>query len=206
MFRYPGRVPRPKVHDEALRARLLDRAAETLSTDGPDGLSLRKLAADAGTSTTAVYSLFGGKPALLRELYLEAFRRFGERLSTVKRSGDPVEDLVRLGIAYRESARADPHLYEIMFSTTIPGFEPDADAIRQAVGTLQPLLEMVRSGIESGHFAGHRDEEIALASWALVHGLVSLESQGHLPPGIDVAANFETVIRAQARGWCTAPR
>ncbi|MCP3800411.1 TetR/AcrR family transcriptional regulator [Allokutzneria sp. A3M-2-11 16] len=199
-------MPRPKVHDEALRARLLDRAAETLSTDGPDGLSLRKLAADAGTSTTAVYSLFGGKPALLRELYLEAFRRFGERLSTVERSGDPIEDLVRLGLAYRESARADPHLYGIMFSTMAPGFEPDADASRQALATLQPLLDMVQAGIDSGRFTGYRAEEIALASWGLVHGLVSLESGGRLPPGIDVAANFETVLRAQAHGWCTAPQ
>ncbi|SDN42121.1 TetR/AcrR family transcriptional regulator [Allokutzneria albata] len=198
-------MPRPKVHDEALRARLLDRAAETLSTDGPDGLSLRKLAADAGTSTTAVYSLFGGKPALLRELYLEAFRRFGERLSTVENSGNPVEDLVRLGLAYRESARADPHLYAIMFSTVVPGFEPDQEAIRQAVATLRPLMDMVAAGIASGHFAGYRAEEIAVGSWGLVHGLVSLEVRGHLPPGIDVTANFETVLRAQARGWCTAP-
>ncbi len=205
MFLYSAGVPRPKVHDDALRARLLDRAAETLSTDGPDGLSLRKLAADVGTSTTAVYSLFGGKPALLRELYLEAFRRFGERLSTVQRSGDPVEDLVQLGIAYRESARADPHLYSIMFSTMVPGFEPDTEATQRAVSTLQPLLDMVRAGIDSGHFTGYRAEEIALASWALVHGLVSLESRDHMPPGIDVTANFETVLRAQARGWCSAP-
>ncbi|MFB9904684.1 TetR/AcrR family transcriptional regulator [Allokutzneria oryzae] len=199
-------MPRPKVHDDALRVRLLDRAAETLSTDGPDGLSLRKLAADVGTSTTAVYSLFGGKPALLRELYREAFRRFGERLTTVELSGDPVEDLVRLGIAYRQSAQADPHLYAIMFSDAVPGFDPDEEAGREAAATLQPLLDVVRSGIVSGHFTGSRAEEIALASWALVHGLVSLEARAHMPPGIDVAENFEKVLRAQSRGWSVEPK
>ena len=55
-------VPRPKVHDAALRARLLECAGATLSTRGLAALSLRTLAADVGTSTTAVYALFGGKP------------------------------------------------------------------------------------------------------------------------------------------------
>ena len=47
-------MARPKVHDEVLRGRLLDRARTLLSTDGPAALSLRTLARDCGTSTTAV--------------------------------------------------------------------------------------------------------------------------------------------------------
>ena len=58
-------MPRPKTHDDALRRRLLERAGELLSTEGPGAVSLRKIATDVNTSTTAVYSLFGGKPALL---------------------------------------------------------------------------------------------------------------------------------------------
>jgi len=57
------RVPRPKVHDAALRLRLLECAGATLSTGGLAALSLRTLAAEVGTSTTAVYALFGGKRA-----------------------------------------------------------------------------------------------------------------------------------------------
>ena len=53
-------MPRPKVHDAALRLRLLECAGATLSTRGIAALSLRTLAADVGTSTTAVYALFGG--------------------------------------------------------------------------------------------------------------------------------------------------
>ncbi|MGH8963898.1 MAG: TetR/AcrR family transcriptional regulator, partial [Actinomycetes bacterium] len=83
-------MARPKVHDAALRARLLTRARELLSTDGTDGVSLRVLARDCGTSTTAVYSLFGGKPELLEALLHEALRRFTAHLDAVRPGDDPV--------------------------------------------------------------------------------------------------------------------
>ena len=112
-------MARPRTHDEALRLKLLDRAGELIAEDGPKALSLRKLAADAGTSTTAVYSLFGSKPDLVNALYTEGFRRFGRRMAGTRLTGDPVDDLVALGTAYRASALADPHLYGIMFTKSI---------------------------------------------------------------------------------------
>src|SRR5439155_14458417 len=108
-----------------------------ISSDGPKALSLRKLAADAGTSTTAVYSLFGSKPDLVNALYAEGFRRFGTRLAAVPHTGDAAPALVRLGIAYRESALADPHPYAIMFTRSVPGFEPNAEAEQLARATLE---------------------------------------------------------------------
>lgn len=197
-------MARPRTHDEALRLRLLDRAGELLSTEGAKALSLRKLAADAGTSTTAVYSLFGGKPDLVNALYAEGFRRFGDRMRAVTRTGDAVEDLVRLGLAYRESALADPHLYSIMFTKAVPGFEPSAEANELGRGTLAPLTEVVRNGISSGQFADLPPETIAVSSWGLVHGLVSLELNGNLPPHFDVGAAYERALRAHAQGWRAA--
>ncbi|WP_116111510.1 TetR/AcrR family transcriptional regulator [Amycolatopsis ruanii] len=194
-------MARPRTHDEALRLKLLDRAGELLSTDGPKALSLRKLAADAGTSTTAVYSLFGGKPELVNAVYQEGFRRFGARLRGIERSGDPVEDFVRLGLAYRESALADPHLYSIMFTKAVPGFEPDPEASRVARESLAPLVDTVRAAIGAGLFQPVAPEVIAVSAWGIVHGLVSLELNGNLPPGFDVAGSYEAALRAHADGW-----
>ncbi|MCP2302022.1 TetR/AcrR family transcriptional regulator [Actinokineospora globicatena] len=193
-------MPRPRTHDEALRVRLLDRAGELLSREGAAALSLRRVAADVGTSTTAVYSLFGGKPGLVRALYLEAFHRLGTRLRAVPATGDPVEDLVRLGIAYRASALADPHLYAVMFGGAIPGFEPDDDATQHSRAALDPLLAVIGSGVHSGVFT-NTDGTMAVACWAIVHGLVSLELLGNLPPGLDLAATYERALRANTAGW-----
>lgn len=194
-------MPRPKTHDDALRVRLLDRAGELLSEQGAEALSLRKLAAEVQTSTTAVYSLFGGKPGLIRELYVEAFRRFGGRLQAVERTDDPAADLIALGVAYRESALADPHLYSIMFANAVPGFEPDDEASEEAMAAFTPLVEAVRAGIAAGVLRDVVPETIALASWGLTHGLVSLELGGRLPDGLDVASQYEAALRAHVAGW-----
>ncbi|SFQ22347.1 DNA-binding transcriptional regulator, AcrR family [Amycolatopsis arida] len=194
-------MPRPRTHDEALRLRLLDRAGELLSAEGAKALSLRRLAADAGTSTTAVYSLFGSKPELVNALYVEGFRRFAMRLRAVERTGEPVADLVRLGLAYRASALADPHLYAVMFTKAVPGFEPNEEAAALARSTLDPLLETVRAGVAAGVLADTEPEVIAGGCWATVHGLVSLELGGTLPAALRDPEAFAAALRATATGW-----
>ncbi|KAA2251178.1 TetR/AcrR family transcriptional regulator [Solihabitans fulvus] len=194
-------MPRPKTHDDALRVRLLDRAGELLSAEGPGALSLRRLAGDVDTSTTAVYSLFGGKPALVQELFNEAFRRFGARLAAVPTTDDPIEDVIQIGLAYRESALADPHLYSIMFSKVVPGFEPGEESTVNAADTFGALLEAVRRTIREERYVAEPAEQIALAAWGLVHGLVSLELNGNLPDGLEIAPMYERALRAQADGW-----
>ncbi len=194
-------MARPRTHDEALRLKLLDRAGELIAADGPKALSLRKLAADAGTSTTAVYSLFGSKPDLVNALYTEGFRRFGARMAGVPRTGDAVDDLVALGVAYRTSALADPNLYGIMFTKSIPGFEPNEDAERLARKTLEPLEEVIRTAVADGVFIDVPPEAIAVGCWAFVHGLVSLELNGNLPEEFTVQSTYELALRANASGW-----
>jgi AcrR family transcriptional regulator len=194
-------MARPRTHDEALRSKLLDRAGELIAADGPKALSLRKLASDAGTSTTAVYSLFGSKPDLVNALYTEGFRRFGRRMAGTALTGDAVGDLVALGTAYRASALADPHLYGIMFTKSVPGFEPNADAEQLARETLKPLEDIIRRAIADGVFVDVPTETIAVGCWAFVHGLVSLELTGNLPEGFDVTGSYETALRANASGW-----
>lgn len=201
-LRYPPHVPRPKVHDDALRVRLLERAGHTLSAKGLRALSLRQLATDVGTSTTAVYSLFGGKPALLTALFDEAFHRFGTHLATVTPSDDPFEDLVQLGIAYRASALDDPHFYEVMFGTIRADITMDPGSLARAADTFEPLLRMVRRAIDAGALRAEEPSVIAMSLWAMVHGLVSLEMRGFLPPGApDPGQAFSKAVRANLAGW-----
>lgn len=199
-------MPRPKVHDDTLRVRLLDTAGEILTGEGPDALSLRRLAAEAGTSTTAVYSLFGGKAEVLRALFVEAFTRFGARQNAVEPSGDPLADILALGRAYRASALAEPHLYAVMFGSPVPGFQPTEQDWQHAAATFEPLLGAVRRAVAAGLLLDVEPGLVATAMWANVHGLVSLELRRALPPQAGQAtevfeAVFETAIRANLDGW-----
>jgi AcrR family transcriptional regulator len=189
---------RPKLHDDALRARLLGHAAALVFDGGVDALSLRRLAAGVGTSTTAVYSLFGSKAGLLESLYLEAARRFGARLAEVGITDDPLDDIVRLGLAYRDYARGEPHLYGILFTRLD---EPNADAGAEAARTIGPLVDAVRRGQAAGRLADVPAQRIVLSCWGIAHGLVSLELAAAAPPGIDIAGDFEDALRAVVVGW-----
>ncbi|SDU39870.1 TetR/AcrR family transcriptional regulator [Jiangella alkaliphila] len=194
---------RPRLHDEALRDRLLSSAAATVTSTGVRSLSLRALATQARTSTAAVYSLFGGKPGLVTAVYQRAFTRFGEQLALAGVSDDPVEDIVRLGLAYRDGALADPNGYLIMFGDEVRPSEVEPEVARAGASTFEPLLDAVRRAVRAGAFpASPPPESIATALWANVHGLVSLELGDMMPPSAgDAAGLFVTAVRANVAGW-----
>lgn len=199
-------MARLKTHDEALRLRLLHRAAATVFDRGTAALSLRQLAADVKTSTTAVYSLFGNKAGLLSSLYEEAVRLFVARLAAIRPTDDPAGDVIRLGLVYREYAIANPHLYAILFSdrsVQCPSeSESESERPREAIETYRPLVDAVRRGQQAGQFGPESDPEvIALSVWGTAHGLVSLVLSGNEPPGLAVADCYERALGVLVAGW-----
>lgn len=194
-------MARPKTHDDALRQRLLDRAGEILADGGIRVLSLRALADAAGTSTSAVYSLFGGKPGLLRAIYAEAFGRLGRHLAAVPATADPAADLVALGLAYRDSALASPQLYPLMFGQAPASLEPGEPERQLAGAAFGVLAGAVERCVRAGLFAPGSTRRLTLAAWALAHGLVSLELDRKLPPDGDTAADYERILRDTVEGW-----
>jgi AcrR family transcriptional regulator len=197
---------RPRIHDAAVADRLLERAAEIVSSKGVAALSLRSLAKQAATSTTAVYSLFGGKPGLLAALYKKVFARLWQAQREVGTSDDPLEDLVRLGLAYRQVAIADPHGYNIMFGDEVRPADLDHETVKLGARTFDPLLNAVERAVAMGRFPSDPPAaSIATALWGNVHGLVSLELGQFMPPQAgDPARVFEAAVRAGVAGWCNA--
>ena len=78
---------RPREHDERTAAALLDAAEQLIAERGVDALSLREIAREAGTTTRAVYSLFGSKEQLLGALGVPCIRVPGERSRGPTRDG-----------------------------------------------------------------------------------------------------------------------
>src|ERR671916_2286687 len=97
----------PRLPDPVVRIALVEAAAEMLAAR--EAVTARSLAARTGTSTTALYTHFGGMPGLWRAVRQEGFTRLGRLLATVPRTEDPVRDLAALGAAYVASARTDPY-------------------------------------------------------------------------------------------------
>ena len=77
---------RPKEHDEATRERLLDAAERLSATHGWEALTVRGIAEEAGTSTRAVYALFGSKQGLEQALHEVMFTRLRDLMQGRERT------------------------------------------------------------------------------------------------------------------------
>jgi AcrR family transcriptional regulator len=171
-------MARPRLHDDALRTRLLEVASRLISAEGESAVTVRKVAAEAGTSASAVYALFGSREALVEAVGDEGFRRFAEHLAAVGRSQDPAADLRALGGAYRRFALADPHFYRVMFYRAVSPADGDpASAVDRP--TFRVLHDAVARALDGA--PTERVLHAAVGLWGLVHGLVSLELAGLLP-------------------------
>jgi AcrR family transcriptional regulator len=192
-------MPRPREHDENTRHRLLARAGAILDEEGLAGLSTRRLAVDLGTTTRAVYSLFGDKAGLLRALYRAGFETLQAQTEAVPATDDAVRDIVALAKAYRDSARQNRNLYALMFDM-VPGWRPRPDDQAAARSTLRPLAAAIARAGAQGRLP---DDVRGLTTqlFALVHGLASLELAGLLGGPADASVHWESAVAAALRGY-----
>jgi AcrR family transcriptional regulator len=178
-------MARPSVYDDALRDSLLAATADAVAADGPDRVSLREVARAAGTSTSAVYTLFGGKDELLAAVIADAFASF----AASQRDAEP-DGLRALGGAYRAWAHEHPSLYRLMFGGALASYEGE--------GTEDALDPLIRSLARRG---AADPLAAALTVWAHVHGAVSLEFAGVCPPAVDPDGVYAGVLDAIERLW-----
>lgn len=191
---------RPREHDEHTRQRLLEAAGRVLAAEGSPALSVRRLAAEVGTTTRAIYSLFGSKEGLVRALCYEGFAALDRRIAAVAATDDPAADVTEMFAAYRASAREQPDLYQVMFAAP-PPFEPTPAEQAFSLRPLDRLREAVTRGVEMAAFPGRDPNQLALEMWALAHGLASLELRGAFPTVDNADACWWEAVAALLAGY-----
>jgi AcrR family transcriptional regulator len=165
------------------RQQLIEAGISLLDQVGPQALQVRKVAAQAGGSTMAVYSHFGGMTQLIEAIAGEAFSRFAQALTVVEKTDDPVADFFAMGAAYRRFALGNPQRYQLIFGV------PSPTAItRKRAGSIfdradwalsfELLVDTVHRMIAAGRIRDDGAVTIAGRLWSLVHGAVMLETAG----------------------------
>jgi len=168
-------------HYDGTSEALLTAAHRLLAEDGPEALTVRRIAGEAGMSTMNVYSRFGGKDGVIDELYADGYRRLIAEIDAVPSSDDIAGDLLTIADTYRAFAKANPTYYGIMFRSSVPGYTPSPESAAVALGGLSRFVSRVKRGQELGqitHPEGCDPQEIAAWLWATCHGIVSLELDG----------------------------
>jgi AcrR family transcriptional regulator len=194
-----GRTPSADVERELLAA-----AEAVLVREGPGGLTVRAVAAEAGIAPMGVYNRLGGKDGLVEALLIRGFDRLRVSLEeSFAAAGEPAmrARFISCGLAYRRFALANPHFYAIMFEDAIPHEHDSQEVHDHAAACFGALVRAVEMSAAAGVIAAPDPLEVAQQIWSAVHGAVALELKGLVltpDPEYTYQAFIATLIRGLA--------
>ena len=191
-------MPRPKEHDEQTADALLAAAERLIEAEGLGALSLRELARAAGTTTRAVYSLFGSKDGLVGALGGRAFELLQRGLEVLPTTGDPQNDLVEAALMFRRFALEHPALFSIGIQLTEPSLWPRFSAT--ATESLASLHRLFEPLAQAGLLGGRSVPDAALQFHSLCEGLVAVELRRRAF-GTDPEEFWRRAVRALVVGF-----
>ena len=174
---------RPKTHRAATGEALLQAAEQLVETEGIEALTVRRVAESVGTSTRAVYALYGSKDALVAALGGRAFDLLRVVIDALPRTDDPAADLVRAGVTvFRRFAVEHPALFRVGIQRT----ELDPEVAAQFRNPAREALSALEGRFERLKAAGLIDEQHTIRDavrtfHALCEGLAAMELRSLLP-------------------------
>jgi AcrR family transcriptional regulator len=146
-----------------------------LEKEGPEAVSMRRVARAASITPMAIYHYFPSRKALLDSVTHQEFAEFGAALAGQQATGSLEERLERNLDRFLDFALKRPRVFDYVFSQPRPGarrFPRDFAAGESP--TFSVLAAMVAEGIRSGYFREGDPMEIALTLAAHTQGLVTL--------------------------------
>jgi AcrR family transcriptional regulator len=155
-------------------------ALDLIAEKGPAGFTFADAARWAGVSPAAPYRHFRDRDALLANVALQGFERFGAMLTIAWNDGKPdvLAALDNLGKAYLEFAKHEPSYYSAMFEAGVP---LDTDpALREAGDRAFAVLRGAAERLVAMIPAKGRPPAlmVALHIWSMTHGIASLFGRG----------------------------
>lgn len=164
-----------------LAEELLKAAAALIAERGPQRFSLREVARRARVSEAAPYWHFASKEALLAGVAEQGFTALATLMAEVRqRVKDSDRQLQELGVAYVRFALTHPSYLRVMFGPEIHDKSAHPTLKVAAERAFDLLVSAISEGQRAGQVRDGDPEELAVAAWALVHGLSALIIDGQL--------------------------
>ena len=163
---------RPAGTPRSARTReIIDAAFAILDDDGPDALTMRRLAADLGMRAPSLYKHLPDKAHLEAALIEDIFFSIGDVLHEAL--AHPASDGVVASVldVYRTHALAEPNRYRLATS----------GRLRRDL-----LPECLEEWAGQPFFFAAGDPHRSQALWSFAHGMVILEIDGRYPEGSDL--------------------
>jgi AcrR family transcriptional regulator len=169
------------------QAQIAEAARALLDAEGPEALTMRRIAGLLGIKAPSLYKHVPDKAALEALVVAAGFAELAGALAAAADGTGPAGgagQVTAIAGAYRAFAVTHPYLYRLM------NYQP----LRR---DLLPAGLEARAAQPLAQAAGH-DEARARAMWAFAHGMVSLEIDGRFPPQADLDEAWRSGLAAFA--------
>jgi AcrR family transcriptional regulator len=167
--------------DITTEQRIARAALNILEKQGPEAVSMRRIAEEVGITPMAIYHYFPNREELLHSIVT---KEFSELLSFIQRapaSSSMEKHFVHIMDAYMDYAFARPHIFDYIFSKPRPGARRFPEDFRERRSpTLNPLADEVAKSMEKGQLRQDDVWEVAFGLWAHAHGYVTLYRAGRI--------------------------
>ena len=196
-------MTRRQQQQATLRRDVLDAALAQLDDGGSAAVNWRGLARAVGVSPSTLYTYFESIDALYTALILDVYSQMQAEVARhVDTAADAVDRVVAASDGYRRFANTYPARFTLVFTDVLPGYAapPGGPTVDAQVAVMAPLIDGVTAllGADGTEFEALSPErrQLLIASWARLHGFVSLEVNHHLDWAGDLDALFAATIDA----------
>ena len=183
-------------HHGDLKNALIKAGVEILAEEGLGGLSLRKVAKQAGVSHAAPYSHFKDKQALIAAISTEGFKQLYTQIEAVKEAhqADPETLLIETAWAYVQFALNAPDRFKLMFSSVLEKEKDYPDFVEISQKNFDQVVEIVEICQKAGTLKAGASDLIALSLWGTVHGFISLLLEGQISHTVLEKAPLKDIV------------
>jgi AcrR family transcriptional regulator len=183
---------------------VLKASLALIEEGGLDRLSMREVARKAGVSHQAPYYYFGDREAILAAIAGDGFSKLGQSLAraAAQAGSEPVKAIEAMGRAYVEFALRHPAYFQAMFRADAVPLDRYPDARKREDEAFGKLVEGIGQA-----FADHPAEvrrTIAIACWAMVHGLATLILEGSLARKVGIPRARQREVANEVIGAFTS--
>jgi AcrR family transcriptional regulator len=178
---------------DPLRRVVLDAAVAIARDEGPDAISLRKVARDAGVSHQAPYHHFGDRAGIFASIAEEGFYKLSESLILSRSQG-----MSAMCEAYVRFALDHAGHFRVMMRNDLCDLQNYPSAVLQADRAFNLLLEDVTAELGEGASTEEIKAHTAYL-WSVAHGLATLLLDGPLEKKLEGIADVNVLIAHVAR-------
>ena len=166
---------------ETTAERIAEAALAILEAEGPEAVSMRRVAEAVGITPMAIYHHFQSREALLNSVTDAEFAKYLNNSAAHFEQG-AVEERILSGMdPYIDYAFDHPRVFDYVFAAPRPGARQFPKDFRARLSpTLTPAADALKAAMRAGQICEDDPWELAFELWALTHGYVALYRGGRI--------------------------